>query len=587
MSYYEYKFAKVPRLSLNSICNDKIIDPLYGEINLNKYVCYLLAFPIVDRLREIKQLGLTDLVYTGATHTRLEHSFGVSYLLSKLPADLNDQERVILSLIGLLHDIGHSGWGHALDGITSKVVVEISDIIGMETFPIFSPKKLDIAITSYLLYNNDQLKRALTEIAKDLSKQQGSPVFTSSDGLRDFIAWVISEEESGDVFYCKSWKSDIVKQFEPLARYFQNLLGFKVNADRLDWIERDAHHAFITMASVHTKLEKLIEIKKGLSVRRDINNIDNVIADDYNAWNQLNEFQKFLREILYQEVYEGIARSFIDSLLIRLVYSSILVLSSIGNQIASPSAKARVIMGYIFLPDPQLRHYTEKILMSAYYSDPRSLGLSASLAEFVRNSYDVWRFMFENLRMLLSLLRRKNLGYKSKVLTTIKMASEIHINGKKYTIMYLDGQWLSIVIEMFKLASRGTNPKIAWHTLSHFLIHLRTDIIGVFRTEKIEKEINRALKSRKVKVYILPNYYFLRRLLDVTIPELIDDFNEEGALIATFSERLKKEYEGMPLVFVVVKGELNEETVKTIERRLSSHLETLLGEELSAFLGSP
>jgi HD superfamily phosphohydrolase len=238
MSYYEYKFAKVPRLSLNSICNDKIIDPLYGEINLNKYVCYLLAFPIVDRLREIKQLGLTDLVYIGATHTRLEHSFGVSYLLSKLPADLNDQERVILSLIGLLHDIGHSGWGHALDGITSKVVVEISDIIGMETFPIFSPKKLDIAITSYLLYNNDQLKRALTEIAKDLSKQQGSPVFTSSDGLRDFIAWVISEEERGDVFYCKSWKSDIVKQFEPLARYFQNLLGFKVNADRLDWIER-------------------------------------------------------------------------------------------------------------------------------------------------------------------------------------------------------------------------------------------------------------------------------------------------------------------------------------------------------------
>lgn len=112
MSNYEKRFARLPRFDFASLPSDVMYDALYGKITIDKQICYLLAFPIVERLRNIKQLALTELMYTGASHTRLEHSLGVSYLLTNLASDADDKDKIVLSIIGLLHDVGHSGWGH-------------------------------------------------------------------------------------------------------------------------------------------------------------------------------------------------------------------------------------------------------------------------------------------------------------------------------------------------------------------------------------------------------------------------------------------------------------------------------------------
>jgi hypothetical protein len=585
LSYYEYNFGRMPRFDYASVRPDHIIDPLYGDVELPKSVCYLLSFPIVDRLRDTKQLGLTDLVYTGATHTRLEHSLGVSYLLCTLPQDVNEQEKAILSVIGLLHDIGHSGWGHALDGITSRVVSEISEVGIRETFPLFSPKKLDMVVTSYLLYQNDQVIKALGEIARALSDWPKIALTTYPERLRDFIAWVVAEEKSGNLHYCRDWLSE-ARKLEDLAHYFQNLLGFKVNADRLDWIERDAHHAFCSVDFGHAKKVKTLSLaRKKLRVRRSK---DDVKVADLSAWKDLDKSQHEVRELLYATVYEGVKRSFIDSLLTRLVYCSILSLSTTGNQIASPSAKARVIMGYIFSPDSQLRYYTEKILRAMYYSAPILPHLSD---QFVRNSYRLWTSMFENLRMVLSLLGDDI--QPQDAVTSVRVAGEVIVNRNRYTVMYLDGIWLSTVTSsigtFFKSARGEESLKIVWHSLNEFLTNLRTDTITVFATEKIENRIAESEGIRgKVQVYILPNYYFLRRIVD-GMPKFVEEsYDGKTSIITQFIKHLEKKYRKVPLVFMVIEGELEEKEkaaiIKQMEDMLSTHLANLLGDKLTTSL---
>ncbi|RAP49924.1 MAG: phosphodiesterase, partial [Methanosphaera sp. rholeuAM74] len=68
----------------------------------------------MQRLRRVKQLGFTNLIYPGANHTRFEHSIGTLYLASKLSRRLGLEEDVIelLRVCGLLHDIGHAPFSH-------------------------------------------------------------------------------------------------------------------------------------------------------------------------------------------------------------------------------------------------------------------------------------------------------------------------------------------------------------------------------------------------------------------------------------------------------------------------------------------
>ncbi|MFB6216794.1 MAG: HD domain-containing protein, partial [Candidatus Aenigmatarchaeota archaeon] len=75
----------------------------------------LLDTPVVQRLRRVRQLGLTSLVYPSATHTRFQHSLGVMHLAGKFAEslDLDDRRTRELRIAGLLHDTGHGPFSHA------------------------------------------------------------------------------------------------------------------------------------------------------------------------------------------------------------------------------------------------------------------------------------------------------------------------------------------------------------------------------------------------------------------------------------------------------------------------------------------
>lgn len=102
----------------------KIInDPVYGFITIpDEFIFDLIEHPFVQRLRRIKQLGMTHLVYPGALHTRFHHVIGAMHLMQQAINSIRrkgheilpEEERAALIAI-LLHDIGHGPFSHALE----------------------------------------------------------------------------------------------------------------------------------------------------------------------------------------------------------------------------------------------------------------------------------------------------------------------------------------------------------------------------------------------------------------------------------------------------------------------------------------
>lgn len=102
----------------------KIInDPVYGFIDIpTGLIMSLIEHEWYQRLRRIKQGGFSNLVYPGATHTRLHHALGAYHLgtrtvavLRKKGIDISDAEEEGLQVALLLHDMGHGPFSHSLE----------------------------------------------------------------------------------------------------------------------------------------------------------------------------------------------------------------------------------------------------------------------------------------------------------------------------------------------------------------------------------------------------------------------------------------------------------------------------------------
>jgi HD superfamily phosphohydrolase len=98
-------------------------DPIYGFITVpHPVVLRLIDHPWFQRLRHIKQLGLSHLVYPGALHTRFHHALGAMHLMG-LAIDvlrskghaIDEEEALGAHIAILLHDIGHGPFSHTLE----------------------------------------------------------------------------------------------------------------------------------------------------------------------------------------------------------------------------------------------------------------------------------------------------------------------------------------------------------------------------------------------------------------------------------------------------------------------------------------
>ena len=126
----------------------KIIrDSIHGDIRVDGLFLDLLETPEIQRLYNIKQLGLAHLVFPGAHHTRLEHSLGSYTMADKATKklDLDESERETIVGAALLHDIGHGPFSHTLESILRNTLnvdhVDLTEKLIFGEYEIFDSKE--------------------------------------------------------------------------------------------------------------------------------------------------------------------------------------------------------------------------------------------------------------------------------------------------------------------------------------------------------------------------------------------------------------------------------------------------------------
>ena len=138
----------------------KIInDPVYGFINITSELIYdLIEHPYYQRLRRIKQLGLAELVYPGALHTRFHHALGAMHLMNEAITTLrqkghhiSEEECESAQIAILLHDVGHGPFSHVLEHhILNHVPHEQISFLLMEELNKQFEGKLSLAIKMFI-----------------------------------------------------------------------------------------------------------------------------------------------------------------------------------------------------------------------------------------------------------------------------------------------------------------------------------------------------------------------------------------------------------------------------------------------------
>ena len=148
----------------------KIInDPVYGFISVPYGILLeLIDHPYFQRLRRISQLGLSSIIYPGATHTRFHHALGAYHLMTKAlqtlemkGVDLSPEEKEAACIAILLHDLGHGPFSHVLENILIPVEHERLTLLLMEDLNKQFGGKLNLAIS---IFKNEYPKKFLFQL---------------------------------------------------------------------------------------------------------------------------------------------------------------------------------------------------------------------------------------------------------------------------------------------------------------------------------------------------------------------------------------------------------------------------------------
>ncbi|MCU0722251.1 MAG: HD domain-containing protein [Planctomycetes bacterium] len=206
--------ASVPELAPAFVRLPPVRLPELRNVALTRRVLSLVDHPDFQRLRLIRQLGPTHLVYPGAVHTRFEHSLGVydavrKYLNTLLqdPAfteAVGEEDVLALLAAALLHDVGHYPLAHNLEALSRK---------GEET-----PRHEDMAV---------RILRG--ELTLDPGGRPLGGILRAEWGL---------DPERVGALIGKSWE----EHRDATDRILASILSSPIDADKMDYLERDSIH---------------------------------------------------------------------------------------------------------------------------------------------------------------------------------------------------------------------------------------------------------------------------------------------------------------------------------------------------------
>jgi HD superfamily phosphohydrolase len=231
----------------------EIRDPVHGSIELSENEVAVLDTPAYQRLRAIKQLGFSEFSFPGATHNRYLHSIGVCHLASLAfdsifkkfefsSPDFVRRIRQTMRLAALLHDIGHGPLSHA----TEEVMPRLRDL----DVHVYGQRRQD------LRFNHPK-----ETLDRKSNHEDYTIKFVTDSSLAAVLRERFSEFEPIHVA-CLIDKTlqcpdDFYKHngFD-FRTILSQIVSSEMDADRLDYLERDAYFCGTTYGRV--ELEWLI-----------------------------------------------------------------------------------------------------------------------------------------------------------------------------------------------------------------------------------------------------------------------------------------------------------------------------------------
>ena len=179
-----------------------IKDEIHGTIGFDTLEARVIDCATFQRMRRIKQMSITNLVYPGANHTRFEHSLGTAHLAAVIgrKVGLEEDEVRKVKLYGLLHDIGHTAFSHEGEDVMKKYIGdheergrkritngEIADIISEN----FDPKEIADIGNSPMLTVLPDGRRVL------IAGTKGGDVFALDPDNKGALLWRVAANAGG------------------------------------------------------------------------------------------------------------------------------------------------------------------------------------------------------------------------------------------------------------------------------------------------------------------------------------------------------------------------------------------------------
>jgi HD superfamily phosphohydrolase/uncharacterized protein YwgA len=190
-----------------------IIDPIYGRVEITELEQLIINTPEMARLRRIQQLGLADLVFPGANHTRFEHSMGTLFIADRIAKALclSQEEIKKVRLAALLHDIGHCAFSHVVESVLKRKPAYQPVIKGRN----FHNHEM---FTGYIISNSFHTKPEVAGYAKSFFEEIANIATGNIDALsKPYLAQIISND---------------------------------IDADRIDFLLRDSYHTGVSFGLV-------------------------------------------------------------------------------------------------------------------------------------------------------------------------------------------------------------------------------------------------------------------------------------------------------------------------------------------------
>lgn len=211
-----------------------ILDPLHKQIIIHPLGVDIINSREFQRLRHLKQCGVVDYVFPGATHSRLEHSIGVYHLAGILLNQINrnqpelrltDREILLVQIAGLCHDLGHGPWSHTFDHYVN-----------------------------HYFNQNKQFEKS-PNIAANLRHEHRSIIILNRIIHKNKID--ISNEEFKFIATLIDYNSYPDFTYDPKKQFLFQIISNPINGldvDKLDYLQRDPYYIGLNYSFDYTRL---------------------------------------------------------------------------------------------------------------------------------------------------------------------------------------------------------------------------------------------------------------------------------------------------------------------------------------------